>query len=83
MESLKQIEKSRAIVITAMICVTALILGAMAIWCVNGGRYEYHHNANHIYIFDKRTGKYYTFSGTVFDYVNAESLMRKWDHTIK
>lgn len=88
-----QTEKSgNSIVVAAMICVTALILGVMAMWCVNGGRYEYHHNAEngaydkttyYTHIFDKRTGKCYTFSGTVLDYVNAESLRRKWDHAMK
>ena len=88
-----QTEKSgNSIVVAAMICVTALILGAMAMWCVNGGRYEYHHNAENgaydktIYytiIFDKRTGKCYTSSGTALDYVNAESLKRQWDHAMK
>ena len=81
-----QTEKSgNSIVVAAMICVTALILGAMAMWCADGKRYQYilsskDHNGNcyHI-VFDSRTGIFYNRIGNIVDYVNAKTEKRKME----
>ena len=90
MKTSDKMNDNRAVVIAAMVCVTILVYGLMQMWIANGQRYEYYHyevnggygsNANAVRIFDKRTGEYYTFNGTVFDLVNARIAKRKYENT--
>lgn len=79
---------NRAVVIAAMVCVTILVYGLMQMWIANGQRHELHTwtdkaDNSVVQVFDKRTGKCYTFSGMVFDYVNAETSRRKWEHAVR
>lgn len=75
-----QTEKSgNSIVVAAMICVTALILGAMAMWCTDGQRYQFVSSDGYFIVFDRRSGVFYNRIGNIVDYVNAKTEKRKME----